>query len=298
VVQAFTVPARFHLKRVRQLVLRDEDRRGVDDEEPWSLSFLDRQGWLQEQFRRHWDGRAGADEVGAFLDRAVATGLVRVGVFSDRDRRDLEASVDQVADWAASLKAEGWAPGEPRIPSRTRWAGRPWAPETDERLFRGTEILIPRLLYAAQIPARTKIETALGVLQDPVPTATLATLNPAGDRARFTWGPDARATEGLAERAQACWLEAVRRPLPFYPDYLEALAARRQKQGEPWPRSAEESWRQAWKDAERGNRSSSLLGRDPYAALAFADEPGGEALAADLAPWWDELLLPLLEAWS
>ena len=297
VIQAFTVPARFHLKRVRQLVLRDEDRRGVDEEEPWSLSFLDRQGWLQEELRRHLAGQADLWNVGAFLGRAVATGLVREGVFTDRDRRDLETQSARVAAWAEELKEEGWTPGN-RTPERTRWAGRPWAPEPDDRLVRGVEILIPRLLYSRKIPARTKVEAAVRLLQDPAPGALLATLNPAGEALTWAWGPDEDQTRTMALRAEEWWSQAVARPWPVYPDYLEALADRRNQQpDEPWPRSAEEAWRAAWSAGGPGLRSESLLARDPYAALAFSEDPDWDRLAADLLPWWESLFVPLLEAW-
>ena len=297
VTQAFTIPARFHLKRVRQLVLKDEDRRGVDEEEPWSLSFLDRQGWLQEELRRHLAGQPGVWDVEGFLARAVATGLVREGVFTDRDRRDLETRTGQVAAWAEELQGQGWTVGS-RTPTRSLWAGRPWAPEPDDRLVRGSEVLLPRLLYSRKIPVRTKIDAALRLVQDPAPGAFLATLNPAAETMVWTWGPDEDQTRALGLRAEDWWRQVVERPWPFYPDFLEALADRRDDQpDEPWPRSAEEAWRSAWNLGDRGTRSESLLARDPYAALAFPEDPDWDQLVTDLLPWWTDLFVPLLGAW-
>jgi exodeoxyribonuclease V gamma subunit len=297
VVQAFTVPARFHLRRVRQLVLRDEDRRGVDDEEPWSLAFLEREAWLQEQLRRQLAGQTGAWNVEAFLDLAEATGQVRAGVFAERDRRSLRERAQQAAAWGDELKAEGWT--SPSAPSsgRPRWADRPRAEEPDGRLVRGRDVLLPRLLYGESLPIRSRVEAAVQFLQDPSPSGTLAVLSPGGRPQTLTWAHDEAATEALAAQAEAYWREAARRPLPFYPDYCEALAKRRE-QTEPWALSAEEAWKAATKDSDGRARSSSLLARDPYAQLAFGDSPDWNLVAADAALWWEGLFVPLLEAWK
>jgi exodeoxyribonuclease V gamma subunit len=298
VAEAFTVPAKFHLRRVRQMTLRDEDRRGIDEEEPWSLAFLDREAWLQEQLRRHLAGQAGAWDLESFLRCAQSNGQVRPGVFADRDRRDLELRTQQVAAWAQELVAEGWTVRSTPVP-RALWAGRPWAPEPDGRLVKSGQVLLPRPLYSESLPARTKVEAALGLLQDPAPAAVLDTLSPRAVRTTLTWTPDEAATRALVDRAEAYWREAARRPLPFYPDYLEAVAARRKDHGEEsWPATVEEAWQAAWSSGGPVVRSRALLSRDPYAALAFREDPDWTRLAADLEPWWDGLFAPLLEAWQ
>lgn len=296
IVQAFTAPARFHLRRVRQVVLQDEDRRGVDEEEPWSMPFLDRQAWLQERLRRRLAGTGGQEPVEDFLRIQTATGRVREGVFADRDRRELEAQAGRVEGWAQELLSEGWGP-EGGTQNRTRWAGRPWAAEPRDRLVRGAEVLVPRLLYSENLPARSKVDAALRFLLDPAPAARLATLSPRGEKGLLTWNPPAAETKVLAERAEAYWQTAAAKPLPFYPDYLEALADRRTKEpAEPWSRAAEEAWRKV-RSYER-LKSEGLLANCPYAALAFGDEPDWDAVADDLGPWWTSLFVPLLEAWS
>jgi len=295
IVQAFTAPARFHLQRVLQVVLRDEDRRGVDEEEPWSMGFLDRQSWLQEGLRRQLTGAHHLWDVQGFLQTQAATGRVRQGVFAERDLRDLEVQAQAVGAWAQGLLDEGWVP-ETEVRERTHWAGRPWAVDPQDRLRRGSQVLMPRLLYSEKIPARSKIEAAVRFLLDPSPSARLATLTPSGTSGVLVWSLDPQATRDLADRAQEYWKEAVARPLPFYPDLLEAMAARRKDGHEPWGSTVEEAWRKV-RGAERLQSETSLT-HCPYAALAFPDEPEGSALAADLAPWWESLFVPLLEAWS
>jgi exodeoxyribonuclease V gamma subunit len=297
VVQAFTAPVKFHLKRVRQVSLRDEDRRGLDEEEPWSLGFLDRQGWLQEGLRRQLAGDPQAWDVDGWVATLEAAGRVRAGVFADRDRRDLVQRAAQVSSWATDLGREGWVPAPDRGPTPRLWSGLPWAPDSEDRLVRGAEVLVPRLLYSASLPARTKVEAGVRHLLAPGPPTRLSTLNPAGVRQDLVWTPNPEATQALADRAQLWWAEASRRPLPFYPDFLEAAAARRKKApDEPWSQTVEAAWRQA---REKGfGLSEATLARCPYAALAFPGTPEGAALAADLEPWWDSLFVPLLEAWS
>lgn len=295
IVQAFVAPARFHLQRVRQVVLRDEDRRGVDDEEPWSLGFLDRQSWLQEGLRRRLAGLDTDWDVEAFIRTLALTGRVREGVFSDRDRRELTVQANLVRLWADELVNDGWMP-ETGARQRTRWAGRPWADEPRDRLVRGRDVLVPRLLYAEKLPARGKVDAALRLLLDPAPSARLATLSPKGDRRLLTWGPDGSETRRLIERAEVYWQEAASRPLPYYPDFLEAIAERRKKEDEPWVRTVEEAWRRV-KNAQR-IQSEATLTNCPYAALAFPSDPEWAPLAEDLSRWWEDLLAPLLEAWS
>lgn len=296
VVQAFVTPAKFHLRRVRQIVLRDEDRRGIDDEEPWSLDFFEVHGWLQEQLRRHLKGLGAAWDVGALLDQAVASGRVRHGVFADRDRRELERRSTQVKAWADGLLAQGWSRVDQPRARRTRWAGLPWAAEPDDRLVRPGQALVPRLLFAEKLPFRTKVEVAIRLVQEPSPRATLATLNPHGQAGVLTWTLDEAGTEALGRAAEAYWSEAAERPLALYPDFIEALAKRRADQSESWEESVDRSWRSA---RDPGFvRSESTLGRDPYAALAFPDDQPPASLAQDAAQWWDKLWKPLLEAWQ
>lgn len=295
ILQAFTTPARFHLQRVRQVLLKEEDRRGVDDEEPWSLGFLETQSWLQEGLRRRLAGVEASLEVDDFFDQQIAAGHAREGVFADKDRLDLEAQAARVEAWAQELLGQGWVLETDRR-TRTRWAGRPWAVEPRDRLVKGGETLMPRLLYSESLPARVKVDAALRLLLDPAP-GSLVTLTPQGSQSQFTWGLDAQATGDLALRAEAYWQQAVDRPLPFYPDFLEALADRRAKApDEPWASTVEEGWRKVH-NAPR-ILSENTLTRCPYAALAFPDEPVWEALVADLEPWWESLFVPLLEAWS
>jgi exonuclease V gamma subunit len=293
-VQAFVAPARFHLRRVRQIILRDEDHRGTDDEEPWSLPFLERHGWVQEGLRRFWAGEPDPWDVDAFVGLVEATGQARPGVFSDRDRAELRHRAEEARRWAEDLKAEGWT-GSPAPMPRTHWAGKPWADDGD-RLVRGTEILLPRLLFAAALPPRGEVEASLRVLQDLPDGAYLATLSPSGQRKVRTWGPDASQTEVLADRAQEFWGAAVRRPLPFSPDLWDAVARRRDRDpDEPWTQTLEGAWRTA-RDATFG-RTEATLARDPYAALVFPDDPGPE-WAPDLERWWKRLFGPLWRAWS
>ena len=157
--------------------------------------------------------------------------------------------------------------------------------------------MLPRLLYTSKIPARSLFDAALKVLQEPTPNAYLATLTPSGDPGLKVWSAHAGQTEALAQLAQEYWVEASSRPLRFYPDFLEALAARRRNQeGEPWPQSLEASWRTA-KD-NQFSQSENNVARDPYAALAFAQDPDWRQLADEIAPWWSGLFLPLLEVWK
>lgn len=296
IVQAFVAPARFHLQRVQQTLLVEEDRRGVEDEEPWSLPFLDRQRWLQEGLRRCLAGTGFAWDVEAFVAQMEATGRVRAGVFADRDRRDLERQASLVRSWADDLEAAGWQ-ADAGGSSRTHWSGRPWAGEPRERLIRGTEVLVPRLLYSEALPARTLVDAAVRQLIDPAFPAHLEVQTPAGDRRSLSWSLDHTTTRDLIGQAEAYWREAGARPLPFYPDFLEALAQRREKAlSDPWEASAEEAWRSV-RSAQRV-RSEQTLTNCPYAALAFPEEPDWGPLARDLERWWEPLFLPLLEAWE
>ncbi len=292
--QAFVAPARFHLRRVRQITLKDEDHRGTEDEEPWSLPFLERHGWVQEGLRRYWAGDPRPWDVEAFFALVEATGRARSGVFSDRDRAELERRADEARQWAEALRAEGWTLSAVPRP-RTQWAGKPWSDDGD-RLVRGDEILLPRLLFAATLPARGEVEASLRVLQDLPDGAFLATLSPSGQRKLRTWVPDAAQTAALADRAQEFWLTAARRPLPFSPDLWAAVARRRdQDPEEPWTQTLAGAWRTA-RDATFG-RTEATLARDPYAALVFPDDPGPE-WAPDLERWWKTLFEPLWGAWS
>ena len=289
VVQAFVTPARFHLRRVRQIVLIEEDRRGVEDEEPWSLPFLDRHAWLAEGAARELEDAPDWD-ADALVRREVALGRAREGAFADRDRRELGRRARQVSDWARSLRRDGWRPAQ--AATRTVWAGAPWS-GTAEGLERGTEFLLPLLLYGKELPARTRFAAALAVLQKrPGGAARLSALNPAGERRELSWNP-AVAVEPLTQSAELYWNEAVLRPQPFYPDLLERVA-RRRADGSSW----EESLRTAWEEAldTRFGTSESTFGRDPYARLAFAEGPPAETIR-DLERWWDDLFGPLLEAW-
>jgi len=296
VVQAFVAPARFHLRRVRQVVLRDEDRRGVDEEEPWSLGFFDVHGWLQEELRRQLNGQGAAWDVDAFVGGAEASGRIRPGVFAERDRRELERRAAQIRAWVEGLLSLGWKPSNHPGHRRTRWAGLPWAAEPDDRLVRPGQVLVPRLLYAEKIPFRTKVEVAVRLIQEPAPGATLATLSPAGNGGVLTWALDDRRTAALGQAAEAYWTEAAGRPLALYPDLIEALAKRRADHSESWEESVDRAWRQA---REPGfTKSESTLGRDPYAALAFPDDQPPPDLAQDAARWWDDLWVPLWEAWQ
>jgi exodeoxyribonuclease V gamma subunit len=295
ILLAFTAPARFYLQRVKQVVLRDEDRRGVDDEEPWSLDFLERQSWLQEGLRRRLAGPGPFETVDEFLRVQSATGRVREGVFAERDRRDLTAQLERVDAWSRQLGDQGWVPeaGGPR----TRWAGRPWTGEPRDRLVRGGDVLLPRLLYSESLPARAKVEAGLKVLLAPAASARLVTLSPRGTQGELSWGLAPQATRDLATRAEAYWTEATGRPLPFYPDYLEALGDRRAKNAdEPWVTTVEEGWRQV--HAAHRVRSENTLTNCPFASLAFPDEPRWDSVVADLEPWWESLFVPLLEAWK
>lgn len=295
IVQAFVAPARFHLQRVRQTILVEEDRRGIEDEEPWSLSFLDRQAWLQDGLRRQLSGSGHDWSVDAFIERMVATGRVREGVFAQRDRRDLAAQAEAVRGWAHQLEADGWTP-DGGSGGRTHWAGLPWAREERERLIRGGEVLIPRLLYSEGVPARTRVDAAIRHLIDPAFPASLVVQTPKGDRRSLAWSLDRQDTRTLTDQAEAYWRQAGGRPLPFYPDYLEALAVRREEApSEPWAPAAEEAWRSV-RSALRV-RSELTLTNCPYAALAFPEEPDFPSVARDLERWWEGLFVPLLGAW-
>ena len=297
VIQMFTAPAKFHLRRVRQVGLRDEDSRSVDEEEPWSLSFFDRLGWLQERLRLRLGGHEITETVDQFLKRMTITGRIREGVFAERDRRSLENQTVLVEAWAEELNNLGWSAQQVRAPRRTLWAGLPWATEPDDRLGCGSDILLPRFLWAEKINTRTLVDTALRVLQDPAPQAFLATLNPSGERKNWSWSPDADQTEQLIRQAEQYWREGTLRPLPFYPDYLEALAKRRKDDPqELWPVSVEGAWRSAKKNDF--SSSENTLAHCPYAQLAFPDDPDWNLLAADTTRWWDMLFQPLLEAWK
>jgi exodeoxyribonuclease V gamma subunit len=286
VVRAFTVPARFHLERVRQITLRDEDTRGTDDEEPWSVPFLDRHAWLAENVENELAGGASWDAEQA-VTRAVALGQAREGVFADRDRRELGRRAQQASEWARSLRDEGW---QPQTAARTLWAGRPWAGE--EGWARGGVVLLPLLLYGQDLPARNRFAAAATVLPWGA-EARLSTLNPSGERRDLSWngGTDA----ALARTAEAYWNEAAARPLPFYPDLLERVA-RRRDDGLSLAESLVDAWHEAL-DTRFGS-SKQTFGRDPYARLAFADEPDWTALTAELERWWEPLFVPLLGAWS
>jgi len=286
VTQAFTRPAMFHLRRVRQIVLRDEDRRGVEDEEPWSLPFLEKHAWLDETLRRALDGEP-AESADERLRRAVALGQTREGVFTDRDRRELTRRARQTSAWADELRNEGWRTGD--APSRTRWADRPWSAPA-RGLARGGELLFPELLYGKQLPMRTRFAMAVTALQlAPARPAWLSTLNPDGVRKDYAWTPPA----DLERAAEAYWTASLDRPFPFYPDVLERVP-RLVEDGA----SLEEALIVAWDDAldTRFGSSESTFGRDPYARLAFADGPDAPTLA-DLERWWEPLFVPLLGAW-
>jgi exodeoxyribonuclease V gamma subunit len=297
VTQAFTAPVKFHLKRIRQVTLREEDHRGLDEEEPWSLGFLERQAWLQEGLRLQLAGKKDCWDVDAWISTQEARGRVRPGVFADRDRKELHLRAAQVSAWATALGNEGWVPVPDRRSAPPLWEGIPWAPDAEDRLARGPEVLVPRLLYAQVAPARTKVETGVRHLLDPVARACLSTLNPSGVRQDLVWTPDPEATRALAHRAEQWWAQACLRPLPFYPDFLEAVAVRlRKAPDEGWGQSIELAWRQA-RDKNFGT-SEATLARCPYAALAFPGIPDTKTLAADLEPWWESLFAPLLEAWG
>jgi hypothetical protein len=288
VVQAFTVPARFHLRRVRQIVLREEDRRSVEDEEPWSIPFLDRHAWLAEGVAREFEGAPDWDAA-AWVGRAVTLGQAREGVFADRDRRELERRAEQTSAWARRFLAEGWRPASE--PARELWAELPWA-GTGEGLEREKELLLPHLLYGKELPVRTRVAAAVAVLQKNPSSAQLSTLNPAGDSRNLTWNP-AVAIDELTRSAELYWTEAVKRPLPFYPDLLERVH-RRRADGLSWDESLQTAWAEAL-DTRFGS-SESTFGRDPYARLAFADGPTPREVE-DLERWWEPLFRPLLEAW-
>jgi exodeoxyribonuclease V gamma subunit len=289
VVRAFTVPARFHLERVRQVYLRDEDTRGVDDEEPWSLSFLDKHAWLAENVERELGGLSAAD-TGALVERAVALGQAREGVFADRDRRELATRSQQASEWARALHDEGWRPAAE--PSRTRWAGRPWSGH--EGWERDGTLLVPLLLYGQDLPARNRFAAALDVVQRGASGALLSTMNPSGERRDRAWNRDLDTT-ALARTAEDYWNEAAARPLPFYPDLLERVA-RRLDDG----LSLTEALPAAWDEAldTRFGSSRQTFGRCPYARLVFAGEPDWPTITADLERWWEPLFLPLLGAWT
>ncbi len=288
VVKAFVVPARFHLERVRQITLRDEDTRGVDDEEPWSVPFLDKHAWLADEVENELSGGSAWDADEA-VKKAVALGQAREGVFADRDRRELERRSAQASAWTRELREDGWRPAP--LPERTRWAGRPWA-GTDGWEREGVA-LVPLLLYGQDIPVRNKFAAALTVLQRDAAEARLSTLSPSGDRRDLSWNPGAHSE--LTRTAELYWNEAAARPLPFYPDLLERVARRRADGF-----SLGESLNDAWHDSldTRFGSSRHTFGRCSYARLVFADEPDWPALTAELERWWEPLFLPLLGAWS
>lgn len=295
VLRAFTAPVQFFLRRVAQVRLRDEDHRGQEDEEPWSLDFVEARAWLSEGFTRYWDGVRPAWDPETFLDEAEKTGHIRPGVFADRDRRDLTNQVAQLSAWCERLSHEGWQPSS--RPARQRWAGKPWAQDQGLLLVRGPESLIPMVLWAQDLSARTRQTAALQVLQRLPQSPQLQALAPDGRIHRQTWIWDDSKTRALAEAAEEFWLTAITRPLPHYPDLLAILAKLREKApDQPWPEAVAQSWEAARVPTK--SLSTTTLAADPYVALAYPTDEVPPGLADDLGRWWDPLWKPLMGAWE
>ena len=260
------------------------------------MDFLARLGWQRDALRATLRGDNSAWNVDAFLETAVAEGRIRPGVFTERDRKLLTEAATTISSWVEGLNNAGWGAEQDPPSKRRLWAGRPWASEPGRVLRQPGKLLLPIIQAGKELSLRDKLETAVQVLLDPAPSATLATFHLGSEPRDWVWQHGATMTEALAKAAQEYWNEATLRPLPFYPDFVEQLAKQRKdRPDDPWTVAVERAW---WDAQGAYQPSHGSLARCAYAALVFPEEPDWLSVARDAELWWEALFVPLAEAWK